>query len=380
MKLLHLSDLHFGKCLNGFSMTEDQHHIIDGILRTADLEQPDGVMIAGDIYDSKQPSAEAIKMFDDLLSGLSGRGLKVFAISGNHDSPERVAFGSRIMDKHDIYLSPVYEGHIRPVTVSDEYGEADIYLLPYIKPANVRRFSDKEARIETYNDAVREAIAEMDVDPARRNILVTHQFVTDAVRSESEDLVVGGLDNVDGSVFDAFDYVALGHLHRPQDCGTERIRYCGSPLKYSFSEAEDSKSVTIMELREKGDLTVRTVPLTPLREMREISGKYNDLMEKSFYENTSYRTDYMHITLTDEDDIPGAVSNMRVVYQNLMKLDYDNTRTRGGGIVTDAADVESRSPAELFADFYEMQNNQPMSSEQSEHVRALFEKILEGER
>ncbi len=380
MKLLHLSDLHLGRRLNEFSMIDDQKHIIGEILKTADAERPDGVIIAGDIYDRAQPSAEAVEMFDDFLFSLSRRGLKVFAISGNHDSPERIAFGSRIMDKSGIYLSPVYDGHIRPVTVRDEYGEIDIYLLPYVRPANVRRFSENAERTDTYTDAVREAISAMNVDSGKRNILVTHQYVTDAVRSESEDFVIGGLDNVDGSVFDAFDYVALGHLHRPQNCGTERIRYCGSPVKYSFSEAKDRKSVTIIELREKGDLTVRTSPLTPLHEMREIRGRYNDLMNRSFYENTSYRTDYMHITLTDEEDIPNVVSNLRVVYGNLMKLDYDNARTRGSGTAARAADIENRSPAGLFADFYKRQNNQPMSDEQLEHINALIEEITEGER
>ena len=215
----------------------------------------------------------------------------------------------------------------------------------------------------------------MEVDPARRNVLVTHQFVTGAKRSESEEKVIGGLDNVEASVFEPFDYVALGHIHSPQNCGSKKIRYCGTPLKYSFSEAEDEKSVTVVELNEKGSLTLRTVPLEPKRDMVELKGSYDELMARSYYENTTWQEDYTHITLTDEEDVPEAIGRLRTVYHGLMKLDYDNMRTRSNREVQGVADVETKTPYELFSDFYELMNNQEMSEDQSAFLNALIEKV-----
>ena len=378
MKLIHLSDLHIGKRVNEYSMLEDQQYILGQILDVIDAEKPDGVLIAGDVYDKAVPSAEAVELFDDFLYRLAQRDLKVFVISGNHDSPERIAFGSRIMSAKEIYLSPVYDGSIEPVRLNDEFGELNVYLLPFIKPVHVRRyFPDEE--IATYTDAMRCVIEKMNVDTGVRNVLVTHQFVTGSTRSESEDVTVGGTDNVDASVFDPFDYVALGHLHSPQNCGSERIRYCGTPLKYSFSEAKDQKSVTVVELNEKGSLSVRTVELTPKRDMVELRGSYNDLTLKAFYDGTTWQEDYTHITLTDEDDIPDALGKMRAIYHSIMKMDYDNKRTRMNRIIEADRDVETKSPYELFADLYELQNNQPMSDVQSTYVRGLIEKIWEEE-
>lgn len=378
MKYMHISDLHLGKRVHEYSMLADQDYILKKILCVIDAEKPDGILIAGDIYDKSVPPAEAVQLFDDFLVGLAGRGLQVFVISGNHDSPERLAFGARLMDRSGIHLSPVYDGNIRPVAMRDSYGAINVYMLPFVKPAHVRRFFEEE-EVGTYSDAVRAAVAQMKIDPSARNILVTHQFVTGALRAESEEISVGGSDNVDVSVFEAFDYVALGHIHRPQSCGRETVRYCGTPLKYSFSEAGDCKSATIVELREKGNVLVRTVNLTPKRDMREIRGSYEEITRKSFYENTSYREDYMHITLTDEEDIPQALGKLRVIYRNLMKLDYDNRRTREGREISGAENVENKSPLRLFADFYELQNNQPMSSGQEAYVRELIGKIWESE-
>lgn len=372
MKLIHLSDLHIGKRVYEYSMNEDQQHIISEILGIIADEAPDCVMIAGDVYDRPVPSADAVGIFDDMLFRLSETGIPVFIISGNHDSPERLAFGNRLIDKSGIHLSPVYDGNVTPFTLHDSFGDVNIYMLPFIKPASVRRFFEDE-EISSYTDAVKAAVSHMEIDTSARNILVTHQFVTGALRSESEDISVGGTDNVDASVFDCFDYVALGHLHRPQNVGSERIRYCGSPLKYSFSEAGHEKSVTVAELSGKGSLTVRTVPLVPLHDMKELKGSYEELTLKSTYENTSYRDDYMHITLTDELDIPDAVSKLRVIYRNLMKLDYDNARTRSGGTVTGVDVPENMSPAELFARFYKQQNGCDMTDEQTAYIRELTE-------
>lgn len=373
MKFIHLSDLHLGKRINEYSMLEDQEYILKKIINIIDDEKPDGVLIAGDVYDKSVPSADAVGLLDDFLTRLAKRKLQVFIISGNHDSPERMAFGSRLMDKSGIHISKVYDGDVTPYEMSDEYGKVFVYLLPFIKPAHIRIRFDEE--IDSYTDALRVAISNMKVDNTERNLLVSHQFVTGAARSESEDISVGGLDNVDVSVFEDFDYVALGHIHSPQNCSSEKVRYCGTPLKYSFSEAHDKKSVTVIELGAKGDLTVRTVSLAAKRDMVEIKGTYKDIVSKSFYENTTYQEDYIHITLTDEEDIVDAIGKLRTIYHNLMKLDYDNNRTRTVSQIYGAVDAEIRSPLDLFADFYELQNNQPMSEEQTEFMNNLIEKV-----
>ncbi len=378
MKLIHLSDLHLGKRVNEYSMLEDQEYILKEILNIIDDENPDGVIIAGDVYDKSVPSAEAVQLFDDFLVSLAKRRLQVFVISGNHDSPERIAFGSRIMDAGGIHMSPVYNGDITPISMQDEHGTVDIYMLPFIKPAHVRRFCDEE--ITSYTDAVRYAISRMNINHNNRNVLVTHQFVTGARRSESEEISVGGTDNVDASAFEEFDYAALGHIHSPQNCGSDRIRYCGTPLKYSFSESKDKKSVTVVELGEKGGVAYKTVDLVPKHDLVELKGTYEELTLKSFYENTSWQEGYTHITLTDEEDIPDAIGKLRTVYHRLMKLDYDNKRTRNDARINGTDNDESKSPFELFAEFYELQNNQPMNEEQTDFMRKLIEDIWEDER
>lgn len=375
MKFFHLSDLHLGKRLNEFNLLEDQDYILRVILGLLDEEKPDAVLLAGDIYDKAVPSAEAVQLFDFFLRRLAERGLQVFVISGNHDSPERIAFGSRLMDPSGIHMSPVYDGAVRPISLRDEWGEVKVYMLPFLKPAHVRRFFP-EAEIGSYTDAMRTVIEAMDVDPAARNLLVTHQFVTGAARSESEEISVGGTDNVDASVFDRFDYVALGHIHSPQSVERESLRYCGTPLKYSFSEARQEKSVTVVELGRKGELRLRTLPLTPLRDMRELRGSYMELTALSSYQGTN-REDYLHITLTDEEDIPDAIGKLRVIYPNLMKLDYDNTRTRRSQTISGAEEQARKTPLELFDELYEKQNNQPMSEEQRRFTQGLIEEIWE---
>ena len=375
MKLINLSDLHLGKRVNEYSMLEDQQYILKKIINIIEDENPEGVIIAGDIYDKPVPPAEAVQLFDDFLVGLAKRNLQVFVISGNHDSPERIAFGSRLMDAGGIHMSPVYNGDIEPISMQDEYGTVDIYMLPFVKPVHVRRFCEEE--ITTYTDAVKYAVSKMNINLDNRNVLITHQFVTGAKRSESEEISVGGSDNVDAGVFEDFDYVALGHIHSPQNCGADKIRYCGSPLKYSFSEAKDKKSVTVVELAEKGIATYRTIELIPKHDLVEIKGTYSDLTRKSFYENTTWQEDYTHITLTDEEDIPDAIGKLRTVYHRIMRLDYDNKRTRAKAEIDEAADVESKSPLELFSDFYELQNNQPMTEEQANFMGELVENIWE---
>ena len=375
MKIMHLSDLHIGKKVNEYSMLQDQIYILKEILRIIDNEKVETVIIAGDVYDRSLPPNEALELFDEFLYQLSGRNVNVFVISGNHDSPERISYGGRMMTENKIFLSPVYDGNVKPITLNDDYGEVNFYLLPFVRPADIRRYFPDE-NIENYTDAVKVAIDNMNVDFSERNILVTHQFVTGAELSESEDIMVGGTDNVSGEVFDGFDYVALGHIHREQTVGKDNIRYCGTPLKYSFSEAKNIKSVTILDFNDKGNIEYSKIPLTSLRDMREIRGTYYELTLKSNYESTNTE-DYLHITLTDEEDIPDAIGKLRSIYPNIMKLDYDNLRTRGSGTVDAIENIESKSPFELFADLFKQQNNQDMSEEQEEIMRNLIDKIWE---
>ena len=376
MKLAHLSDLHLGKRLNEFSMLDEQDAILKQILHILDEEAPDGVLIAGDIYDKSVPPAEAVQLFDSFLVALAKRRLQVFIISGNHDSPERIAFGSRIMDAGGIHLSPVYDGKVTPIALQDEYGTVNVYMLPFLKPSHVRRFYEGED-IVTYTDAMRVAISAMHVDTTQRNVLVTHQFVTGAMTCDSEEISVGGTDNVDAGVFADFDYVALGHIHGAQNCGSKRVRYCGTPLKYSFSEANHQKSVTMVELGAKGELSIRTIDLIPVHDMSEIKGSFAELTDPVYYTFNPIVEDYLRITLTDEEDIPDAVGRLRMIYKNLLRLDYDNKRTRTHNIIEGAVDAESKSAYELFAELFEKQNNAPMSEEQSAFMKELIEKIEE---
>ena len=376
MKFIHLSDLHLGKRVNEYSMLEEQDAILNQILGIIDAESPDGILIAGDIYDKSVPSAEAVQLFDGFLCELARRRLQVFIISGNHDSPERIAFGSRIMDASGIHLSPVYDGGVVPFKLQDSHGDVNVYMLPFVKPGHVRRFYEDE-EIVTYTDAIRVAIAAMNINTSERNVLVTHQFVTGATTCESEEISVGGTDNVDASAFADFDYVALGHIHGAQNCGSERIRYCGTPLKYSFSEARHHKSVTVVELGEKNNLTIRTVDLTPIHDMSEIKGTFAELTDPVYHTDNPILENYLRITLTDEEDIPDAVGRLRMVYKNLMRLDYDNKRTRTNNAITGAVDTETKSAFELFAEFFTQQNNAPMSDEQSAYMKDLIERIEE---
>lgn len=370
MRLIHLSDLHLGKRVNEFSMVEDQRYILRKVLEIIDEEKPDGVMIAGDIYDKSVPNEEAVKLLGRFLSCLAERKLQVYIISGNHDSAVKLAFASDLLDHSGIHFSPVYDGKIIPFELEENGNKTDIYMLPFLRPITVKSIFPEEAEhIKNYSDACRAAIRHMDIDKNNCNVLIAHQFVTGASRSDSEEMI-GGLDNVDVSVFDAFDYVALGHIHGPQKVGRETIRYSGTPLKYSFSEANHHKSVTILEIKGK-DITIRTTPLVPKHDMRKIRGKFEELTQESFYQKQETE-DYLLITLTDEEDIPDAMGKLRKIYPNLMKLNYDNTRTRQDQLVEKGADVEHKQPLELFEELYEMQNNQPMNEEQRAFVQDMM--------
>ena len=383
MKLFHLSDLHLGKRLNEYPLGDDQAHILRQILRMVDDESPDAILISGDVYDKTMPPVEAVSLFDDFLWELSQRHVPVLIISGNHDSPERLAFGSRIMERSQVYISRSYQVGAAPVVLEDEHGPVRFHLLPFVKPVHVRHelqadFPEEAEAIKDYTDALAAAIAHMCIDESERNVLLAHQFVSGAERSDSEAPSVGGLDAVDVRVFAPFDYVALGHLHGPQQVGRPTVRYCGTPLKYSFSEVRHHKSVTVVELGPKGHVELRFLALSPLHDLRELRGTYDELMLRENYEGTDTE-DYLRITLTDEEDVPNAVERLRATYPNLMLLAYDNRRTRACDQLTSSERVESMTPMELFSEFFEQQNNQPMDDVQRAIAQKSIEKVWEAD-
>lgn len=376
MKILHLSDLHFGKRLNNFSLLEDQYHVNRQIFKLAKDTHIEAVIIAGDVFDRQIPSAGAVQLFDDFLNFWAELNLPVFIISGNHDSAERLSFGAHIFSQNNIYISPVYNGQIEPISLNDAYGKINFYLLPFIKPATVRPFFPDE-KINSYTEAVQTVLNNLPLNKDERNILIAHQFVTGAVLSDSEEIVVGGLDNVDAHVFDAFDYVALGHIHTPQTILRDSIRYCGTLLKYSFSEANQQKCATVIDIKAKGQMDITAYPVKPLHDMRKIKGTYAELTDRQNYIGTD-TDDYILATLTNEEDVPDAIGRLRSIYPNIMQLDYDNIRTRTRNNI-EAVDINTaKAPLELFGEFYKLQNNQPLNEIQSQIMQDLITAIWEG--
>ena len=403
MKFIHTADLHIGKIVCEHSMLGEQRYILARILEAVEREKPDAVLIAGDVYDKPVPSADAVAVLDDFLVELAARKVRTFVLSGNHDSAERIAFGGRLMEKSGVHVSQVYSGKFAPVTLSDSEGEVDVWMLPFVRPVNVRAClagDDERDAVKDYTSAVKAALAQMHFTPGRRNVLLAHQFVTGAERSESEENV-GGLDNVDATVFAAFDYVALGHIHKPQnvlkgDDGTVRARYSGTPLKYSLSEAVHKKSLTVVELGAAGNaaaiagdlfagnemraaLQIREIPLVPLHDVREIRGTFAEIISPEF-RNAQVAAgnkldDFVYIKLTDENDVPDAAQKLRGIYPNLMMLAYDNERTRNQADVGVAEAVDEKKPMELFGEFFEGRNGRPMKPEESEFVQDLINGI-----
>lgn len=376
MKLMHLSDLHLGKRIDGFPMLGDQRFVLEQVISMAREERPDAILLCGDIYDKTVPSAEAVELFDEFLSQIAGIAA-VYIISGNHDSAERLAFGGRLLEKARVYVSPVYNGKLTTVEQNDEFGTVQFHLLPFVKPVHVRRFFE-DREIETYTDAIRAALSGIDLSDGKRHVLLAHQLVTGCETCKSEELSIGGTENVDADVFEGFDYVALGHLHGPQRAGGAHIRYCGTLLKYSFSEVNHRKSVTFARLGEKGSLEITTRPVTPLRDMKQIRGTYDELMSRSFYVGTDLRECYLHAILTDEEDEPDAMRRLQTVYKNLMKLTYDNTRTRQQQNPLEMDVEPESSPLELFGLLYEKQYNRELSQVQQDYLAKLIESIREG--
>lgn len=370
MKFIHLSDLHIGKTVNGFSMAEDQRYILEKILEIIKEQKADAVLIAGDIYDNSVPSAEAVSLFNWFLSEIK---INVFVISGNHDSAVRLAFGQSIMNKCGVYFSPVFNGEIEPIIVGDEFGEIGVYLIPFMKPALVREKLGEEA--ESYEQAMGKVVQKMQIDTNRRNIALVHQFLTGAEKSGSEEMSIGALENIGASIFDKFDYVALGHIHRAQKVERETVRYCGSPLKYSFSEIKHKKSVTVVNMEEKGKIEISQIPLLPLRDMREIRGRYDEITLKKNYENTNTH-DYLRIVLEDEIEVVNALGRLRSIYPNIMELRYSSL---GSDWSDDSPQGEKdASPAEIFGEFYRKINGTSIGEEQSRLLNKIIEEVWEG--
>ncbi|MDO5382001.1 MAG: exonuclease SbcCD subunit D [Eubacteriales bacterium] len=374
MKLMHISDLHLGKRIFEYSMIEDQKYILKQIVGIVESEKTDGVIIAGDVYDKPIPSVEAVELLDDFLRSLVKKNQKIFIISGNHDSAERISFASSILKESGVFVSPVFDGNIRPVNMKDEQGECNIYMLPFVKPSTVRNVYEN-AEVVDYTDAIKCVIEHMDIDKSKNNILVMHQFVTGATICDSEEKSIGGLDDVSGEILKDFEYVALGHIHGPQKVGSDNIRYCGTPLKYSFSEVKHKKSVTILDIKEKGNINIDTVPLIPRKDMYEIRGTYDEITSRQFYEGKDFKEGYLQITLTDEEDIPGAISKLRCIYPYIMKLNYDNTRTKTSGEIDGSENVQEKTPIELFSELYVLQNGMELTEDQKNYMKDMIEEI-----
>lgn len=371
MKLFHLSDLHLGRRLNDYSLYEDQEHILNEILKAADEERPDGVIIAGDVYDKSTPSEEAVKLFDGFLSGLAGRGLKVFIISGNHDSAERVAFGGKIMNRAGVYISPAYTGKIEAIPLGDD---AAVYLMPFIREYIVRSvFPDRE--INSVTDAARVVLENIELDKSKINILAAHQFVTgkadgtDVERGSGQTKTVGGIDNIDVRVFGDFDYVALGHIHKPQSVGSGLVRYCGSPMKYSFDEAEQKKAIVVVEIGGKGNITTREIPLKPLRELRVFEGNFAELMQNDECD------DYVKIILT-ETGIIDAGAKLSKKFRRIAEMEF-----RTGNIAPASKrgikEIGAKTPSDIIKEFFAQQNGRGMTAEQSAICEEILNRITE---
>lgn len=368
MKLMHIADLHIGKQLREISFLPDQRMILDQIIAIADAEAVDGVMIAGDIYQKASPQAEAMTLFNDFVTRLARGGRRVFAISGNHDSDQRIAYFASLVRGAGVYVSDRFDGHIQKIALTDDYGAINICMLPFLKPAMVRRFFP-EAKIASYQDAMRAVLLHSPIDASARNVLICHQLITGAERTDSEELSVGGLDNIDPGLFDAYDYVALGHLHKPQRVGRETMRYAGSPLKYSFSEVEPPKSVAIIDVRAKGDIDVRCVPLKPMRDMRIVEGMIDDILRMDGSD------DYVSVIVHDEFVPPDARLRISTgVFPNMMQFAVRNSKTKETMEVRGAEQVENKSAEELFIDFFRTAKNGESPTEA--HMRIL-ERVLQ---
>ncbi len=374
MKLMHLSDLHLGKLVLEQSMIDDQKYILNQIIDIVKKEQVDIVLIAGDVYDKSIPTIEAVNLFSDFLTRLYKLKVLVFVISGNHDSKDRLSFGNELFVDNGIYIEGIFNGNLRCETINDKDGKLNIYMLPFIKPVEVKRFYPDEI-IDTYEDAIKCILKHSSINKSERNIILVHQFVTslgeDVIRSDSESISLGGIDNIDVTLFKDFDYVAMGHIHGPQKVGRETARYSGSPLKYSFSEVNQKKSVCIIEFNSKEDINISKIPLIPIRDMRVIKGPFDKLISKEIV-NLENKNDYLDVVLTDDDYIINAIGKLRKFYPNILKLEYENKISSNE--VSDNIDIDksNMSPIDLFSEFYKMQNGIELPAKK----RKIIEKVI----
>lgn len=381
MKLFHISDLHIGKRLRETDFIQDQIYILNQIIELVDREQPDGIIMAGDIYDRSVPPAYAVRVFDDFLTKLAMRKITIFVISGNHDSPERLNFGKTLFEKTKVHIAGAFEGMVEKIELEDEYGTLHIYLLPFIKPSTVRNYMP-EKNIDTYEDAVKAVLDETQLDKDKRNILIAHQYITnmglEPERSDSERTSIGGLDFVDVSLFDQFDYVALGHIHGPQKIGRDTVRYSGSPLKYSFSECNHKKSITCITLRGKGDIVIDKLPLIPIRDLRVVKDTLENILKLDIYTKANCE-DYLRVILTDEEDLYDPIGKLRTKYPNVVFLEIENTKQRESRMdaFLPSGNVRERNILDLFEEFYENQNNVSLNEEQRNILLSICEDIRE---
>lgn len=371
MKFAHLADLHLGKKLNGISLLEDQKYILNEVLTILRRQKIDALLLAGDIYQTAQPSSEALSLFDDFLGKLVDLNIPVYMISGNHDSEERIAYFSKLIKKANVFTNELFDGKTQAIQLKDEYGEIYVHLLPFIKPIDIKKYYPDE-KIDSYQKMMEVVLEASNIDMNKRNILLCHQFITGGITSDSEVYAIGTLDNINHQVFDAFDYVALGHLHHPQHVGRKEVRYSGSLLKYSLSELTSNKSVTIVEIKEKGNVQIETIDLKPLRDMRELKGYYQDLM------NEPYSEDYMSIVLEDDIVLPDAYLSLMTNFPNM--ISYRLKKNNEVYEHEELTDMENKSVLDLFTDFYRGQNNDRMpSSEQLDLIKKIIDEIEEEE-
>lgn len=392
MKLFHLADLHIGKQVHNVSLLPDQRYILEQVLEAVKEKRPDAVLLSGDLYDKPQIAREAEKLYDWFLTELTACGQPVLLISGNHDSAAHVGYFSDLLKKNQLYTTaPEFTGVREPVTLEDEYGPVHFWLMPFLKPVDVRAAYPEEecpdVQTDSYHHAIGSVVAQMDVDRSGRNVLLAHQFVvknvgagadTGVEKTDSEVLSIGGLDCVGADLFDAFDYVALGHLHRPQKVGRETVRYSGTPLKYSFSEANDRKSITVVDLGPKGDVRVSTIPLTPMRDMRRISGRFSEVTDPAFY-GAQERDDYLEITLTDDTDVPGAFSQLRTIYPNLLSLRYERTERAFDPSGITVKELEEADPFDFVSGFFRDQTGKDLRPEQETLLKDLMVELWGGD-
>ena len=357
MKFIHLGDLHLGRSLGEFDLIEDQRYILKQIQDLIAEESVDAVLIAGDVFDKSIPSEAAVNLLNDFLYSLTCLQVRTFMISGNHDSDDRLNYGSRLFEKNEVFIGAVYDGTLQKKTLQDEHGEVNVYLLPFVKASQVRHYFP-DAEIASYDDAVRTILREAGINPAERNVIVAHQFVagktgdaepmlggSESVGTQS----VGLVEKIGYDCFDAFDYAALGHIHSPQQIGREKVRYCGSPLKYSLSEVSNKKTVPVVTLGEKGDVRIELRPLKPRRDLRHLRGKLRDLLDPAHVCDTG---DFIYATLTDEEILQDAMGIFRQTYPNTVKIDFDNSRTREIEQVDLSAATDQKSFSDLIRDFY----------------------------